>query len=62
MLRLGCRVRAELGSLKCYQKPQGSFEGPGIPLRSGSRKQAFRAASGLERQFGGALEKRGSRR
>ena len=61
MLCLGRRVAVELRSLECYQKREGGFESPGVPLRPGSRKQAFPAAGGFERQFGGALEKRGSR-
>ena len=61
VLRLCRRVGVELLSLECDEKPQGGFECPGIPLRPGSRKQAFRAAGGFERQFGGALEKGGSR-
>src|SRR5881398_983811 len=61
MPRLGGRVGADLRSLECDEKLQRRFERPGIPLRPGSRKQAFRTAGGFERQLGRALEKGGSR-
>ena len=60
MFSLGRRVGVELRSLECDEKPKRGLEGPGIPLRPGSRKQAFGTAGRYERQFGGALEKRGS--
>jgi hypothetical protein len=50
-----------LRSLECDQKPKGGVEGPGIPLRPRSRKQAFRAADGFKRQLGRAFEKGGGR-
>src|SRR4029453_4333318 len=61
VLRLGRRVGAELRSLECDEKLQRRFERPGIPLRPGSREQAFRTAGGVERQRGRAPEKGGGR-
>src|SRR2546430_7753321 len=60
VLRLCRRVGVELLSLDRDQKPQRRFEVSGIPLRADSREQASGTAGGLECQFGGALEKRGS--
>ena len=61
VLRLRRRVGVQLLSLECDQQPERRVERAGIPLRPGSREQAFPAAGGFGRQLGGALEERGRR-